>query len=214
VHYFHSTRFSVAGPQGRLVVGCWLLVTAASQAATFRFQTTDNGLDRRAAGAMVADQITMNLTAGPASAGALMREFNSGLGIVMLTGLDFDGVKDESLEFFTLETFGVRLHFFDSQAIRSLVESANLPGEVVYLDEISSQIDDEVSNLKVRFAAGQLLTLTYGELDGQVVTLQRGNGARLQAITVQLNPVPEPAAVLPSASLVIGWIAHRRVCSR
>lgn len=120
-----------------------------------------------------------------------------------LTGLNFDGVKDESLEYFLLETTGgVRVNLFDSAAnttipgaIDNAVVQGAVTGQVVYLLE-GGGFDDETNSLAIPFAAGQVFTLTYREVGGGLGTafepIGAPNGARLQSITVA--PVPEPAA--------------------
>lgn len=118
----------------------------------------------------------------------------------VLTGINFDGVKDESLEYFILElTGGIRVNLFDSAAnttIPGAVAAAQfdgvVTGDVVYLLEISSQIDDEAQGLQIPFAAGQVFVLTYAELGAAYGITEDGNGARLQGISVMA--VPEPGA--------------------
>lgn len=120
----------------------------------------------------------------------------------VLTGINFDGVKDESLEYFILtDASGVRISFFDSAANESVsgavdeaVSSGAVTGDVVYLLEIDAAIDDEARGLSIPFVAGGEFTLTYAELGAEFNPLEPGNGSRLQGITVA--PIPEPAAHL------------------
>jgi hypothetical protein len=125
----------------------------------------------------------------------------------LLTGFDFDGVKDELLEYFRLESAnGLRISFVDSHAdmpdaphpayehpVAAAVHAGALSGEVVYLWEVSGLYDDEVYGLQLPFVAGQVFTLTFGYV-GEPFSQGIANGARLQGIEVQ--SVPEPAAVL------------------
>src|SRR5262245_6012259 len=84
----------------------------------------------------------------------------------MLTGINFDGVKDESLEYFILETpVGTRYNFFDSAAnttIPGVVDSAiaaqAITGPVIYLLE-NNLYDDEARNLKIPFGSGEKFAL-------------------------------------------------------
>ncbi len=121
----------------------------------------------------------------------------------VLTELDFDGVKDEAYEYFLLQTStSPDLYFFDS-FINTMGGDPNLidvPGQVVFLQEGSSGIDDKSPPLKIPFVAGQQFVLTYGQLDGIQPGQQMGNGARLQGITV----VPEPRTLLLTLAAVAG----------
>jgi hypothetical protein len=140
----------------------------------------------------------------------------------MLTGLNFDGVKDESFEYFLLESAGgVRVNLFDSAAnvtIAGAIDNAVLlgavTGEVIYMLE-GGGFDDETSSLAIPFAAGQVFRLTYLELGGglgpQFEPTLEPNGARLQSITV--TAVPEPTAlamVSIAAGLLLAAAARRR----
>lgn len=125
----------------------------------------------------------------------------------VLTELDFDGVKDESFEFFRLESSGIDVTFFDSMA-DPLVATA--PGDLVFLQEEVGNplVDDRSPPLSIPFAAGQTFTLTFGELPEGTVA----NGARLQGVTVAA--VPEPAAgvalLLASACVLLGRGVHNQ----
>jgi hypothetical protein len=119
-----------------------------------------------------------------------------------LTGIDFDGVKDESLEFFILESAGgLRINFFDSAAnttipgaIDNAVLQGAVTGQVVYLLE-GGGFDDETTSLAVPFEAGQVFRLTYAEVGGGLGAAYEPvlapNGARLQGITVAAVPEPD-----------------------
>ncbi len=136
----------------------------------------------------------------------------------ILTGLNFDGVKDESFEYFVLEsTGGVRINFFDSAAnttvagaIDNAVLQGAVTGQVVYLLE-GGGFDDETNSLSIPFAAGQLFKLTYAEVGGglgaQFEPLLAPNGARLQGITVA---VPEPATLLLAGAALAALLPARR----
>lgn len=139
-----------------------------------------------------------------------------------LMGLNFDGVKDESFEYFLLEgSGGVRVNLFDSAAnftIPGAIDNAILlgavSGEVVYLLE-GGGFDDETNSLAIPFAAGQVFRLTYLELGGGLgepfEPALEPNGARLQSITAAA--VPEPAAhalAVSAASLLLAAGARRR----
>lgn len=132
----------------------------------------------------------------------------------ILTGLNFDGVKDESFEYFILETSGgVRVNLFDSAAnitIAGAIDNAVLlgavTGQVVYMLE-GGGFDDETNSLSIPFVAGQTFKLTYSELGGglgaQFEPTLVPNGARLQSITVASVPEPTSLALALSAA---GWL--------
>lgn len=131
-----------------------------------------------------------------------------------LTGLNFDGVKDEAFEYFLLESAGgVRVNLFDSAAnitIPGAIDNAVLlgavTGEVVYLLE-GGGFDDETNSLLIPFAAGQVFKLTYMELGGglgaQYEPTNVPNGARLQSTTVAAVPEPSSFALKFSAAAVL-----------
>ncbi len=103
-----------------------------------------------------------------------------------ITGFDFDGVKDELFEYFRFDSPGaVPTYFFDSMADPAGI---NVNGNVIFLLE-GGALDDEIYGLSFPFAAGDELTLTYGQLGD-------GNGSRLEGIVVE---VPEPTWSL-------GWL--------
>ncbi len=134
----------------------------------------------------------------------------------VLTGIDFDGVKDESLEYFILDVpGGPRLNFFDSaanttipHAVDDAVTAGAVTGQVVYLLEINSTIDDEARNLYIPFVAGQSFTLTFDSLGPEFHPLLASNGARLQGITVQA--VPEPTGIAIALGAVLLGCINRR----
>ncbi|MEQ8849502.1 hypothetical protein [Botrimarina sp.] len=118
-----------------------------------------------------------------------------------ITRLNFDGVKDESLEHFVLTgENGQRVTFFDSAAnvsapgaVDSAIAAGAVSGQVVYLLE-DALYDDDAIGLSIPFEAGEQFLLTYAELGAQFGPTEAGNGARLTSITVQA--IPEPCSVL------------------
>jgi hypothetical protein len=123
----------------------------------------------------------------------------------VLTGLDFDGVKDENYEYFLLQTAtSPDLYFFDSfensTANPGLI---NVPGQVIFLQEFHGP-DDAVTDLGISFAAGQPFKLTYGQLNVGLT----GNGARLQSISVGI--VPEPSTPVLTMLATIAVLSLRR----
>lgn len=118
----------------------------------------------------------------------------------LLTELDFDGVKDESFEYFRLQSdAGLDVFFFDSAADPTAIV---VVGDVVFLleEEGNRFIDDRTPPLSIPFAAGEGFTLTFGELPfGDVA-----NGARLSGLTVIAIPEPSAAALF---ALLLGGCA-------
>jgi hypothetical protein len=122
----------------------------------------------------------------------------------VLTGIDFDGIKDELLEYFLLESeSGVAVYFFDSTAnmpdvpnlvhpepLNAAIGAGVISGDVVLLWEVDGLYDDEVYGLSIPFAAGEQFTLTFGAVPPPF-SQGASNGARLQGITI--STVPEPA---------------------
>jgi hypothetical protein len=177
-----------------------LQITAGPEGAVLNEQDSQGlGVDSRLVPAAIDDYITkFNLVAG---SGPFQGE-GERITLVFdrpgqITGLDFDGVKDETLEYFVLEADGLNsTYFFDSMADPG---SINLPGDVAFLLE-GNGLDDEIFGLSIPFEAGQELTIRYGEL-------LAGNGSRFEGITVQ---VPEPTSLLlAGASLSMVVIASR-----
>lgn len=131
----------------------------------------------------------------------------------VLTGINFDGVKDESLEYFVLESpGGGRMNFFDSAAnttipgaVASAAANGAITGDVIYLLEVNSAIDDEAQNLHIPFAAGEQFTLTFRSLGPEFHPLLAANGARLQGVTVQSVPEPSGIAIAVGLALVSGF---------
>ncbi|MEM8680723.1 MAG: hypothetical protein AAGF97_15350 [Planctomycetota bacterium] len=194
------------------------LLAGPVTAETFTFNSGSQGLQDLNAATVVGAEFDLQLTAGPA--GALLYDLDlQGMGINtrelgvgvdsdrdkfnlmggtgplagqgesltfsfnrsgIITGLNFDGVKDETFEYFRLDVpHQTSLFFFDSQADPAAID---VPGDVIFLLE-DATFDDEIGGLAIPFTAGTTFELVYGELGV-------GNGARLEAITVQ---VPEPA---------------------
>jgi hypothetical protein len=166
-----------------------------------------------------ADKINLLMVGGVPAATAEAVEFSFDKPGV-LTGIDFDGVKDEALEYFVLtSSAGVRINFFDSFANTSIpgavddaIASGAVTGDVVYLLE-TGVLDDEAQGLRIPFAAGQQFVVTYAELAAVAhPAYEPGNGARLQGITVE--SVPEPGAILmtiTAATLTYGLARPTRV---
>lgn len=156
-------------------------------------------------------------TKGPVSIGGDHEDFHVvdgvGEGIVfsfdrpgVLTGLDFDGVKDENYEYFQLQTAGSPdLYFFDSfEGSTADPELINVPGVVAFLNEFTPP-DDGILDLAIPFAAGQTISITYGELG---VGLP-GNGGRLQRIVVAAVPEPATFSSVLIAIAALGYLRSR-----
>jgi hypothetical protein len=218
---------------------------ASGQSTTFSF--SGHGILAVPTAAVTVGDFTLNLAAG-GPAGALLYESggtpalgvgpdgdNFDFNVVggtseyvefslnrpgILTGLNFDGVKDESLEYFILETAGnLRINFFDSAAnvtipgaVDNAVAHGVVTGDVVYLLETTA-FDDEVIDLAIPFAAGQVFKLAYAEVGGglgvQFEPIEVPNGSRLQSLTVAWVPEP-PSMLLFAIGAVASWAMRLR----
>jgi hypothetical protein len=139
----------------------------------------------------------------------------------MLTGINFDGIKDESLEYFILESVGgLHINLFDSAAnitipgaVDNAVSQGAITGPVIYLLE-GGGFDDETNSLQIPFAAGQVFRLTYAEVGGGLGAafepILQPNGARLQGLTVAAVPEPASLVLLASAGLLLVATRLRR----
>jgi hypothetical protein len=133
----------------------------------------------------------------------------------VITTLDFDGVKDESFEFFQLTTprSGV-WSIFDSQIGLRLVDLSHINEPNLTLLTEAGSPDDDLFGIAIPFAAGEVFTLTYREYTPDPSNYQPGfvpenpNGARFQGLEVTF--VPEPAAGALLASVVAAAAANRR----
>ncbi len=126
----------------------------------------------------------------------------------ILNDIHFDGVKDETLEYFML-TFpnGDQITIFDSQAEFRLalqgyhLSDLNVPNPIEFQLE-----DDDLTGINYRYLAGEVFTLTYGEGNYANVPEYKtnprfpqfpnavGDGSRLQGIVV--TSIPEPTSFL------------------
>jgi hypothetical protein len=137
----------------------------------------------------------------------------------VLQHLLFDGLKDESLEFFgLLLPSGATLTIFDSQTLSKLTDQGfDLADLQVTNPVLCQDEEDDLYDLNYRFAAGEVFTLTYGEVDfnailpGYVpVVDQVPNGARLQGMAV----IPEPTATMLVAAAMVLASTRRLVANR
>lgn len=100
----------------------------------------------------------------------------------------FDGVKDETLEFFTLEAAnGDVWTFFDFEiGLRIDVNLITEPNVTLLTDG-----NDDLLDVNIPFSAGDQFVMTYGEFVAPGI--DSGNGARWEGLVL----VPEPA---------VGWL--------
>ncbi len=133
--------------------------------------------------------------------------------------LYFDGVKDESFEFFRLETPNGQVYsFFDAEiGLRisdvALIDEPNL----TLLNAAVISNDDDVRGLSIPFAAGDAFRLVYGEfivpsdLLRPTARQTAGNGARWEGVGVTTVPEPSSIAIVVVATFVFaGRIAVNR----
>ncbi len=142
----------------------------------------------------------------------------------VLDGLLFDGLKDEPLEYFSLELPGGSvLSLFDFEVeMRLNHQGFNLSDMGVPNPTQADGPNDDFSGLAIPFSAGEVFTLTYGEVDydGSVLpgyypadnnlnpTGDLPNGARFQG--VQATAVPEPGALVLCVIGSTAFLAMRR----
>jgi hypothetical protein len=129
----------------------------------------------------------------------------------VLKHLFFDGLKDETLEYFKLTLPGGDvMTVFDSQTQAKLNDQGfdlldlQVTNPVLCQDE-----EDDLYDLNFRFQAGEVFTITYGEVAYASVlptyvpvVLELPNGSRFQGFDV----VPEPSTLLLVCSAAGAWI--------
>jgi hypothetical protein len=221
---FGSNRNGLHGAAaGAAVSGDWRMTLAAGPAgAVFQESSASTlGVDGRAVvGALdVGDRFgpdKLNLLGGadPAAGTSESVTFSFNRPGV-LDALRLDGVKDETLEYFRLQTPGDGvLLLFDFEAdLRLAQQGFSLAALVTEPWRMFDDAEDDATNLGIPFAAGAEFVLTYGELPyppGYVPLTpnQPPNGARWQGLN--LSEIPEPSAACLSAVAVIGLARVRR----
>jgi hypothetical protein len=145
----------------------------------------------------------------------------------VLNSLYFDGMKDESLEYFTLQTpTGLIFSIFDFEAEMRLTFQGFDSGDTQVPNFImTDDAQDDITGLAIAFQAGQEFVLTYGQVDyanllpgyvpmnsAGVPTGDVANGARFEGISVTV--LPEPGCVSLVASFALILTARRQVCLR
>jgi hypothetical protein len=194
--------------------GVTMAVSAAPTGAVFFERGSQGmGIDSRGVSGATSDEIDkFSVVGGGSTPGGSGESMTFAFDLPgVLTRLNFDGVKDESLEHFVLTNeSGLRLTFFDSAAnttipgaVDAAIAAGAVTGPVVYLLEVNAAIDDEANNLTIPFAAGERFTLTYRELAPNFGTTEAGNGARLQGIGATIIPEPGAAMLVAITSLLV-----------
>lgn len=209
-------------------VGFQLSLQAGPAGAVFNESDSDGmGIDSRGIegvtdGGSVGDPDKFNIIDGtaPVSGQGEFVTFSFDTPGVIETLL-FDGLKDETLEYFTLEFPDASVvTFFDAQAeLRLTDQGFQLSDLGVPNPTLASDDEDDFPMVEYAFAAGEQFKVTYGQIDFASVlpgylpaTGGLGNGARFQGIVVR--PIPEPATAL--LGLLAGALAvtarrYRRV---
>lgn len=136
-----------------------------------------------------------------------------------LQGLLFDGLKDETLEYFTIEfPDGSITTFFDFEVDRRLTDQGfSVASLGVANPVLADGASDDFTGINYRFAAGEEFAVSYGEiafttvLPGYAPTEAGvGNGARFEGIVVVAVPESSSAMLtLVAASLLLSARAHR-----
>jgi hypothetical protein len=136
----------------------------------------------------------------------------------VITTLDFDGVKDESFEFFQLTTprSGV-WSIFDSQIGLRLIDITLIDEPNLTLLTEAGSPDDDLFGIAIPFAAGEVFTLTYREYTPDPSNYQPGfvpeapNGARFQGLEVTFVPEPSAGLLLASVGGFVATLSRRRL---
>lgn len=142
----------------------------------------------------------------------------------VLNTLLFDGLKDETLENFALELpNGTVLTLFDFEVeYRLNLQGFNLSDMGVPNPTQAIDSSDDIIGLNIPFAAGEVFTLTYGEVDyngavlpgyypaddNLVPTGDTPNGSRFEGIVATL--VPEPGTLLIGLTMATACAVRRR----
>ncbi|TWT95253.1 hypothetical protein Pla108_33970 [Botrimarina colliarenosi] len=218
-----SFRFeSTADPANGLTAatksdgGLAMSFQAAPAGAVFDVRTSGLGLNSRAIAGVSDGEIDKFNRLGGSLAGqseTLTFSFDKP---GFITSLDFDGVKDESFEYFRLETPGGEvLSIFDSQIGLRLVDLSLITEPNVTLLTEEGSPDDDLFDIAIPFGAGEVFTLTYREYTPDPTNYQPGfsplvpNGARFQGLTAILAPEPASALSCLFAGVAIGSIKSR-----
>lgn len=176
------------------------------------------GIDGVSDGGSVGDPDKLNIVDGTAPVSGqgefVTFSFNAPGVLEMLL---FDGMKDETLEYFTIEFPDASVvTLFDSQVgVRLTDQGFQLSDLGVPNPTLAPAEDDDYPAIEYPFAAGEQFTLTYGqiefasELPGYVPTTGgSGNGARFEGIVVRV--IPEPTSVALSLAAVACSLLARR----
>lgn len=140
----------------------------------------------------------------------------------ILHDLLFDGIKDETLEYFSLTLpNGHVMTIFDSQTSFRLGIQNYALSDLNLANPVECQTeDDDLTGIDYRYQAGQVFTLTYGEGDYGLVPNYRtnprfpqfpnsvGDGCRFQGVNISDIPEPSTTMLLLPA---LGFIARRPV---
>ncbi len=209
---FNASATALSGlSTGSLMAdGVTMQVAAAPTGARLDVRSAGLGLNSRSvAGATDTDIDKFNLLGGSAAGQAEAITFSFDRPGV-INALYFDGVKDESFEFFRLEgPGGLLMSIFDGQIVLRLSDIGTItePNVVLLSEAPGTAVDDELFGLSIPFRAGDLFTLTYGEYQPDPSTFVPGfvpeapNGARFQGLDI--TPVPEPAS--STALTIVLW---------
>jgi hypothetical protein len=145
----------------------------------------------------------------------------------ILNTLYFDGMKDESLEYFMLQTpSGAALSIFDFEAQMRLTFQGFDPADMQVTNfTMADDAQDDITGLAIPFQPGQEFVLTYGQVNyanllpgyipmnsGGVPTGDLPNGARFEGVSVTV--LPEPGCLSLIASVALALTTRRQVCLR
>jgi hypothetical protein len=133
----------------------------------------------------------INRLAGPVATESLTFSFDKA-GVI--DDILFDGITDDALEFFRLESTGGYLGTFFDFEIPAIVDVSLITEPNIEYIYTGVGFNDDRFGINIPFQAGEVFTLSYGQLDALVPNGgEFGNGGRFGGVNVHV--VPEPGSV-------------------
>jgi hypothetical protein len=144
----------------------------------------------------------INLLGGPVATESLTFSFDTN-GVI--DDIFFDGITDDALEFFRLESNGSYLATFFDFEIPNIVD-VNLVTEpnIEYI-YTGGGLNDDRLGINIPFQAGEVFTLSYGQLDALLPPgAALGNGGRFGGVNVHAVPEPRSLAIVFAITAIVG----------
>ena len=148
----------------------------------------------------------INLLAGPVATESLTFSFDKA-GVI--DDLLFDGITDDALEYFRLESSGGYLATFFDFEIPAIVDVGLITEPNIEYMYTGVGFNDDRFGINIPFQAGEMFTLSYGQVDALVPTGgSLGNGGRFGGVNV--HAVPEPGGAMLLVAVAIAALRMRR----